>query len=183
MTRAARVAEMQALRAEGLKLREIAARLGVATGTVGNYLGDPDGSRDRARKASYRGTCEQCGASTDGSNGREKAPKLCHNCAPAQTGARRKVWTREALIAVLRSFAEEFGRAPAMADFNSYMTRYVHGNEQRAVLFDERHASGEWPWASTFISEFGTWREACIAAGLTPNQPGHWPNRRDRVAA
>ena len=37
----------------------------------------------RCRKASYAGACEVCGARTDGSNGRDAAPKRCttHNGA------------------------------------------------------------------------------------------------------
>lgn len=36
----------------------------------------------RARKDGYRGTCKNCGASTDGSQGPGKAPVYCAHCSP-----------------------------------------------------------------------------------------------------
>lgn len=35
---------------------------------------------DHCRKAQYGGTCIDCGAPTDGSNGRDKAPERCRTC-------------------------------------------------------------------------------------------------------
>jgi hypothetical protein len=59
--RAARVAWARALREQGLLLREIAADLGVALKTVYSWLSDPDGAKLKARKASYRVRCRDCG--------------------------------------------------------------------------------------------------------------------------
>lgn len=80
VTRTERVAEAQRLRSDGLRLREIGERMGAATQTVHAWLSDPDGSRLKARKDSYRGSCEDCGAPTDGSNGASNAPRYCRTC-------------------------------------------------------------------------------------------------------
>lgn len=40
----------------------------------------------RERRKRYQGTCERCGAPTDGSNGRDKAPRFCQTCAIAHYG-------------------------------------------------------------------------------------------------
>lgn len=77
--RADRAAEAARLRAQGLVYREIAERMGISRSYAAALICDPDGSGDRARKDSYRGECERCGASTNGSNGRH-APKLCNDC-------------------------------------------------------------------------------------------------------
>jgi DNA-binding CsgD family transcriptional regulator len=74
-----RTAEALRLREEGLLIREIAERMGVAVSTAGQYLADPDGAKLRARKDSYRGECEDCGRLTDGSNGFQ-APRWCRDC-------------------------------------------------------------------------------------------------------
>ena len=84
----------QELRAAGLLQREIAVRLGVSRSYVAALYNDPDGAKARARKDSYRGTCESCGAPTDGSNGRGAAPTRCDPCyriaVAAQHGTRSK---------------------------------------------------------------------------------------------
>jgi DNA-binding CsgD family transcriptional regulator len=79
--RAEKKAEAQRLRAEGLTVRKIAERMGSRPNTVSTWLTDPDLSKQRARRLSYQGTCEECGAKTDGSNGAEKAPTICLNCS------------------------------------------------------------------------------------------------------
>jgi transposase len=79
-TRAEKVAEAQRLRAEGLKHREIGERMGAKRSTVNAWLNDPDGSKSKARKDSYRGVCKDCGKPTYGSNGRDAAPDQCADC-------------------------------------------------------------------------------------------------------
>jgi hypothetical protein len=79
-SRAERVREAQRLRAEGLLLREIGQRMGVAKTTVHAWLSDPDRSLEKARKDSYRGICDTCGGPTDGSNGASAAPTRCLQC-------------------------------------------------------------------------------------------------------
>jgi hypothetical protein len=79
-SRPERVRQIMALRAEGLSRQEIGAALGISKSTVSSYVGDSTGEKTRARKASYGGRCETCGARTDGSNGRAKAPRTCASC-------------------------------------------------------------------------------------------------------
>lgn len=81
------VAAAQRLRAEGLTHGEIGERFGVANQTVHAWLSDPDGAKQRARKDSYRGTCIDCGAPTNGSAGPSKAPQRCQSCNGKVTGA------------------------------------------------------------------------------------------------
>jgi transposase len=91
MTHAEKVTEAQRLRAEGLKLREIGERMGVPLKTAANWLSAPDGSRLRARKESYRGTCVDCGAPTNGSRGRgPNAPKRCVSCEAPRAAQRQR---------------------------------------------------------------------------------------------
>lgn len=81
--RAERAKEAVTLRSQGLTAREIGEALGISRAYASELYTDPDGEKLRARRDSYRGTCENCGAATDGSNGREAAPSLCCHCAPA----------------------------------------------------------------------------------------------------
>lgn len=80
--RAARAAEAARLRAEGLTYERIAVRMGISRSYASCLVSDPTGEQDAARKASYGGECEVCGARTDGSYGRALAPKVCAKCAP-----------------------------------------------------------------------------------------------------
>jgi IS30 family transposase len=92
VTRAEKVAKAQELRRSGLKLREIGEQMGAAVSTVDGWLNDSDGSRLRARKASYRGTCEDCGGPTSGtSSGVAREPRWCKTCAqPHRQAAARE---------------------------------------------------------------------------------------------
>lgn len=87
LPRAERAAEALALRAQGLTHQQIADRMGISRTYAQELCSDPEGEKVRARKASYRGTCEGCGGPTDGSNGRAKAPKLCLKCSDAARAA------------------------------------------------------------------------------------------------
>ena len=97
------------MRAEGYLLREIAEALGVGKQTVHSWLVDPDGAKMRARKDTYRGTCESCGKATHGSNGAAHAPRLCGEC---------REWPEEAIIAAMQDWAESHGgRPPTCTDW------------------------------------------------------------------
>lgn len=81
-TRAQLLAEATRLRdEEGLTSRQIAERMGKGYGTVRNWFSDPDGSKAKALKASYRGSCKDCGMPTDGSNGPNNQSTRCYWCA------------------------------------------------------------------------------------------------------
>lgn len=109
--RASRAAAAARLRAQGLAIRQIAAALAVSDSYAGELLRDPDGSRARARKARYGGVCCDCGCRTDGSNGRERAPKRCAPCARAAAHEGRW-WTRQRCIEALVRYEREHGGPP-----------------------------------------------------------------------
>lgn len=73
-------ADAARLRKKGMTQKEIAAELNCARSYVAELLSDPAGEKARARKDSYRGICENCGASTNSCNGPGKASKLCASC-------------------------------------------------------------------------------------------------------
>jgi hypothetical protein len=166
VTREEKVAKAQALRAGGLTVCEVAERMGVARSTAGAWLADPDRSKEVARKDSYRGVCKDCGAPTDGSNGRDKAPAHCAQCAPSHSA----IWTRETVIGAIRCFAERYGRPPGAADFNpSLALRLGHGWRS-----DHFYEDGDYPVTSSVLYVFGTWNAAIEAAGFKPTRLGSY---------
>lgn len=107
--------------------------------------------KQKARRARYQGTCSDCGAKTDGSNGRDKAPKRCNSCSVAHQIAYKTVWTRERIIASVRQWADEHGEPPG--------------------AFDWLSCPG-YPAFSLVMKRFGSWNAAIEAAGYTPRKPG-----------
>lgn len=96
--------EVLALRATGMSYRDIVAQTGLAYSTVRCYVTDPDRAKDKARRATYAGVCEVCGAATDGSNGRGLAPTRCRDHNPAyeaQASRRGNGWRQKELLALL----------------------------------------------------------------------------------
>lgn len=140
MTRAEKVARAQALRADGLLLREIAARMGVAITTVHAWLADPDRSLEIARKLSYGGECDTCGGPTDGSNGAAKAPTRCRDC---------RTWTPDAIIAALQGWGDDHGGIPPRA-VDTHLGQAGHGRL---------------PWDDIVKRYFGSWNAGLLAAG------------------
>lgn len=151
----------------------------------------PKGKRSQARFCSAR-----CRRDNFAANPANRIP--CAVCGkptsqtPGQSGARPgmrcsgcvKTWTREAIIAAIRSFAAEFGEPPATPDWNPTQARILH-NEARAGRAEER--AGEWPHAWTVRREFGSWAAGLRAAGFTPRAPhggaGNSSRRRSVRAA
>ena len=82
MTRAEKVTLAHSLRSTGLTNRAIAEQMGVSLAAVKMWFWDSDGSKMKALRERYRGTCEKCGAPTCGSRGPAKAPRLCASCYP-----------------------------------------------------------------------------------------------------
>jgi transcriptional regulator with XRE-family HTH domain len=141
MSRAEREAEARRLRDEGLLGREIAERMGVSTSTVSAWLTDPGGRRLRARKDSYRGICDTCGGSTDGSDGPGKAPSRCAECLR---------WSREAILEAIADWADEHGGIPPRC-IDTGVGYEGHGRLP----------------ASTVVKKyFGTWNAALLAGGF-----------------
>jgi transcriptional regulator with XRE-family HTH domain len=151
--RLALAARVRALRAERLPYREIAQRLGISRSYASMLVTDSDGSKQQRRRESYAGVCESCGASTDGSNGPNAAPRFCHLCAePAN-----KRWTRENVISAIQAFALAFGRPPQSIDWNTTLARRFGGVGT---------ANGHFPSVSTVQELFGSWANAIEVAGF-----------------
>lgn len=154
------------LRARGLTYREVAAELGISRSYASELAADPDGLRAAARKDSYAGVCEECGARTDGSMGPGKAPSLCDVCSHQRQHDERK-WTRKAVIDAIRRFVEANGRPPVSSEW--IVTDFENGYPTRSAVYGpELH------------HPFRQWGDAIVAAGFprprTGARPGdtHW---------
>jgi hypothetical protein len=157
VTRAEKVTEIARLKSLGWRNAEIAAHLGMRESGVRNLINDPDGAKQRERRKCYQGTCETCGASTDGSNGRSAAPRFCAQCAPDA----HRIWTREKLIATIRRFASEHGRPPHSSEWNG------------------PRCSG-YPSSFTVRYVFGSWANGIEAAGFARPRRGVYDRRAQR---
>lgn len=198
MRRAERAAEAAELRAQGLLYREIAERMGISVSYAQDLVNDPDGSALRARKDTYRGTCKDCGAPTDGSNGRVGAPVRCIECWARDAHETSVAW----LVAEIRHWADLYGRPPSAVDWNIATMRrrnlrYDRGDDVGGRFSDVRIAEAErrhredgpWPAQKTVTHTFGSWNAAIEAAGFEPLVPGgrrdpeEWHRRRYGKAA
>lgn len=125
---------------------------------------------DRCRKQTlYGGTCVDCGATTNGSDGRKPEPR-CGTCSARRVGHANKVWTRDGILAAIRAWADEYGEPPAQTDWNPHHARRILHDDARARRFED--ANGRWPTFKTPIREFGSWNAAIVAAGFAP-RPCH----------
>jgi hypothetical protein len=110
-------AAAQRLRAQGLTLRAIAGLMGGSPRTVGDWLNDPDGSRMKARKERYRGTCVDCGGPTTGGLGRgPNAPLRCRRCWGKETAKRTRQRARDRFELELLERRPPDPHAPADTD-------------------------------------------------------------------
>jgi hypothetical protein len=107
---------------------------------------------ERCRKSQYAGECENCGAPTDGSYGRAKAPKLCKGCAE------EPYWTRDRIVSAIRSWVDATGEVPASYEWHPGDPRFPGAP----------FVVGEYPNAVTVHRTFGSWTAAVEAAGLEP---------------
>lgn len=173
--RAERYAAVKALKDEGLTNNEIARRLGIGSTYVSGLLHDPDGSKAKARKWRNGGTCIDCDGPTYGGDG--TPPLRCASCAAAYQRS-LKVWTREAVIDAIQSWAAEHGRPPTANDWRRAdpTRRYPAASNVYRRQGARRNAP------------FATWAEAVEAAGFPrPRQgqrPGeNWWTREKIIAA
>jgi hypothetical protein len=190
-TRAERVREAQRLRAEGLLLREIAERMNAAISTVHAWLSDPDLSKQRARFASYAGTCIDCGAPTCGHNGpKAKPPERCVPC----NGKRQFELTHQWIVDSIVEWNERFGAPPAPHDWNFAMarSRMVSPDDCYGRALARYESTGRpWPATTSVYNHFESWPAALRVAGLEPLAPnerwighaGMTLRRNDEVAA
>lgn len=160
--RAERVAEAQRLRAEGLKFREIAERMGLPISTVDSYINDPDRAKQQARFARYGGTCPQCGGPRKGHHGLKITDEnWCQKCRTSEPHsverARRngagkpRRWSDEQILRAIRHFYERYGNC-SVPEWN-------------------RHRSTRYPSSALVIGRFDGWNAALDAAGI-PTVPG-----------
>lgn len=148
-----RYRRMCELRAQGVRLREIAALFGISHQRASQVLNDPDGRKVRERKLLYGHDCEGCGKRTNGSNGRGKAARLCSDCAKR----RSKVWTREAVLEAIWTFASIHGRPPFAHEW-----QVAHSPAYPAAVSVYGRAT----------SPFKKWSDAIEAAGFPRPRPG-----------
>lgn len=135
---------------EGLSIANIGARLGRSPATVRSYLYDPDASKARALKASYRGSCEGCGARTSGGDGPGHAKALCPRCR----GRVSSTWSRERIEIALRAWRARYGEPALSTDLSrNYAERY--GGERLRRL-ETGWEGGPWPSLGVVQYHFGT---------------------------
>lgn len=148
--------EARILRDSGLLQRQIAVVLGVSRRYAAELLDDPNGAKVRARKRRYGGSCRNCGSRTDGSNGRDGAPVMCHSCRQKQQHDDR-FWTPERIIQAIQEWNREHGRPPIAPEWVTPGARV-----------------GQIAPVSTVQREFGSWRAAIQAAGFDGLGPGKY---------
>jgi hypothetical protein len=147
---------------ESLSRKDIAEQLGITPSYVTELKADPDGSRAKARKASYAGTCEACGNPTNGSNGPGKAARFCTHCSPAH---QQLVWTVDEVLRVLRELATSLGHVPAAQ-------RTQEGEYDGLARLPEGAISMRGMLSAAQL-RLGGWNAAIRAAGLEPRKSGH----------
>lgn len=157
----------RALRGKGKTHSEIASILRIRPGTVSSYFDDPTLDKLRARKASYAGSCVDCGRPTDGNLGPRRSPLRCADCAClfAQAG---RVWTPDAILNALIRWTAEQGSPPSASQWRT--------RKKLASLKLVKDPT-EWPVTSTVQRAHITWNLALSAAGLRTLRPGeHRPS-------
>jgi hypothetical protein len=110
----------------------------------------------------------ECATNTLRHYGVRADPELTRQRYAEFAGSLRKRWTRLLIVQAITSWAELYGAPPAASDWNPAMARR-QGRPDRA----ERHAAGDWPFASTVVRYFGSWGAAIEAAGWHSRPPGN----------
>lgn len=165
---------------EGMTQAEIADELLVSRTYASSLLTDPDGSKDRERKAKYNRRCPgydgDCGKPMYGVG--RQASMLCIDCATAKAKAER-LWTRESIVAAFRLFYETIGRPPTVVDVHRAPSIVRRLSGRRLAELDEVEAAGlHLPHPYCVSREFGSWTDGLAAAGFPPNPLGRAGDRR-----
>lgn len=155
------------LRAQHLTHREVARRLDITRSYASTLADDPDGSKARARKDSYRGVCVDCEGPTSGSEGRSRTPERCEVCAIEKRHAEKR-WTRETVIDAIQRFADENGRPPRATEWNNADPE--RGYPAKTSVYE---SAGWNPGAP-----FEKWADAIEAAGFPRPEIGHREGQR-----
>lgn len=171
------LAKAHRLHDQGKSYCQIANACGTKYDTVRRWLDseyrERQREKDRQRKAAYGRPCASCGVPTDGSNGRDNAPRYCKSCV----GAANAIWTRDAIVAAIRRFNARYGRPPSAIDFNPPNAR-SRGRADRAERFER---DGDYPYSLTVQRVFGSWSAGLRAAGFRPKRVGYGGRERSRT--
>lgn len=125
------------------------------------------------RYTSYSGVCVDCGTPTY----RGIAGTPPERCSPCSNRLHNTVWTAEAIIDAMQTWAREHGGPPTAADWNPNHA-LATGHPEKA----ERFHAGSWPFVSTVQARFGSWNAGIAVAGLSPAAPGQYrTNRQGRA--
>ena len=92
----------------------------------------------------------------------------------------KRVWSDEAILEAIKSFYVEFGRPPAVNDWNPAKAARL-GHWERRALYQQRRV--DWPHASVVQRAFGSWSAAIEAAGLQPRERGKPRGMNAEIAA
>lgn len=109
---------------------------------------------ERCRKTQYSAPCVDCGVPTNGSDGFTGQSTRCVDCWSRHHHESRR-WTRDAVLAAIRQWADEHGGVPPVAsDWHVAM------------------AGTGYPNAVIVQREFGTWSAGVREAGFDPFASG-----------
>lgn len=144
----------------GLNHYEIAEKLGVSQPTINRWLRPEFEQRQRelARERKYKGggICVDCRRPT--SRGPQGPSRRCRSCERAMRTENR-YWNRTRVIAAIQLWNEQYGKPPALREWNTASKRPV------------AHPSGPTIWGGP-SPVFKTWNDAIRAAGFTPRKMG-----------
>ena len=119
---------------------------------------------ERCRKSQYAGRCVDCGAATNGSEGRGKrASTRCQDCSHAHQ-REAATWTRERLIAEARRWYALTGSWPVSTHWHHSVGGAPDAAFGDAVL-EFRERTGPWPFVGSIGAVFGSWTAFMAAAG------------------
>lgn len=145
---------------EGFAVNEACRHLGISSSYARTLFSDPEGIRDRARKARNQGTCETCGGKTTGANGRTRAPRYCAE----HSHAAHARWTPENTISTLQALARVLGETPRAQ-------LLLNGHYAAHIILPECPGSLRSLTQQCQI-HFGTYNNAVRAAGLPARSQG-----------